>query len=93
MLPDKALCSKGIFSAPEKFWGFAQQETDDSISFVSLREWEAHNCSLELPGLATASAPKFKPHFSLTQEVEIVLKCVLPVSWPARVREASRFPE
>lgn len=61
-----------LFCPGEKFWGFAQQETDDSISFVWLREWEAHNCSLELPGLATASSSKFKPHFSLAQEIEMV---------------------
>lgn len=50
MLPDKAQFTKGIFSASEKFWGFARKETDDSISFVSLLKWEAHKCSLELAG-------------------------------------------
>lgn len=80
---------KGSFSAPEEFWGFAQQETDDSVSFVSPREWERHNCPLEYQGWRLLPPLTFKPPFPLTQEAEIVLKCALPESWPARVREAS----
>lgn len=78
MPPDKAQSSKGIFSASEKFWGFAQPETDDSISFVLLLEWEAHKRSLESPERQLPPTLHLNPTFHSLRKLTFFLNASSP---------------
>lgn len=82
---------KGSFSAPEEFWGFAQQETDDSVSFVSPREWERHNCPLEYQGWRLLPPLHLNPPFPSLRKLKLFLSVRSPKAGQLGCRKPAQF--